>query len=100
MKIKKGDNVIVITGKDKGRTGQVLVAIPAEDRVVVEGVNVAKRHTKARKPGEVGEIKDVELSIHVSNVAILGANGKPVKVSYKVIDDKKVRVNRQTGVAL
>jgi large subunit ribosomal protein L24 len=98
MKIKKGDKVVVITGKDKGKTGEVLRVIPAESRVVVQGVNVAKRH---RKPTQVGPggIEKAELTIHVSNVALADPKGgKATRVGYKFLKDgSKVRVARKSG---
>ncbi len=101
LKIKKGDKVVVITGKDKGTTGSVLRVIPAENRVVVEGVNVAKRH---RKPGQgtPGGIEKRELAIHVSNVALADPkSGKPSRVGYKTLKDgNKVRVARKSGETL
>lgn len=69
MKIKKGDKVKILTGKDKGKTGTVLRALPQEDKVVVEGVAIAKRHTKSRIPGQSGSIVESARPIHVSNVA-------------------------------
>jgi large subunit ribosomal protein L24 len=100
LRIKKGDTVIVLAGKDKGRTGEVLRAIPTENKVVVAGVNVAKRHTKPRSATDQGGIKDKEMPISVSNVALVDASGKKVKVAYKVDGDTKTRVNRSTGAVL
>ena len=69
MAIKKGDNVIVLTGKDKGKKGTVLKVLPKEDRVIVEGVNMTKRHMKPQRRGEKGQIVEKSVSIHISNVA-------------------------------
>lgn len=69
MKIKKGDNVIVLTGSDKGKKGKVMKVIPSENKVVVEGVNIRKKTRKARKQGEVGQIIDIAMPIHASNVS-------------------------------
>jgi large subunit ribosomal protein L24 len=97
MKIKKGDNVVVITGRDKGKTGQVLRAIPTEARVLVQGINMVKRHTTPR-PGEPGGIVEKEAPIHVSNVAHIDPDTKkPSRVGFKVIDGKKVRFARRSG---
>ncbi|PRX99987.1 50S ribosomal protein L24 [Allonocardiopsis opalescens] len=97
MKIKKGDDVIVIAGKDKGATGKVLRAIPKEERVVVEGVNIIKKHRKPTQSGEQGSVITMEAPIHVSNVAIV-EDGKPTRVGYRFGDDgKKIRVSRRTG---
>lgn len=98
LKVKKGDNVVVITGRDKGRTGEILRVFPGEGRVIVQGVNIAKRHTKPRM-GEPGGIVEKELTLHVSNVALTDpASGKPTRVGYKTLDDgRKVRVARRSG---
>lgn len=68
MKVKKGDNVIIITGKDRGKKGKVIKALPRDNKVVVEGLNMVKKHQRARRQGEVGTIVDVAMPIHVSNV--------------------------------
>ncbi|MGC2413479.1 MAG: 50S ribosomal protein L24 [Stellaceae bacterium] len=101
MKIKKGDNVVVITGRDKGKAGEVLRVLPAERRLVVQGIHVARRHTKPRM-GDPGGIVDKELTIHVSNVAHVDPqSGKPTRVGYKTLDDgRKVRVARRSGEVL
>jgi large subunit ribosomal protein L24 len=98
MKIKKGDNVVVISGRDKGRTGEVLRVIPADGRAVVQGVNVARRHTKPRM-GEPGGILEKELSLHISNIAHVDpSSGKPTRVGYKILaDGRKVRFARRSG---
>ena len=98
MKIKKGDNVVVISGRDKGKSGEVLRVLPAERRLIVQGVHVARRHTKPRM-GDPGGIVDKELTIHVSNVAHVDPqSGKPTRVGYKILDDgRKVRVARRSG---
>ncbi len=101
MKIKKGDNVVVITGRDKGKAGEVLRVLPAERRLIVQGVHVARRHTKQRM-GDPGGIVDKELTIHVSNVAHIDPqSGKPTRVGYKTLDDgRKVRIARRSGEVL
>ncbi|RKS07522.1 MULTISPECIES: 50S ribosomal protein L24 [unclassified Nocardiopsis] len=98
MKIKSGDEVIVIAGKDKGATGKVVKALPREDRVVVEGVNLVKKHRKANPAGgQQGEVVTKEAPIHVSNVA-LAEDGKASRVGYRFEEDgTKVRVSRRTG---
>jgi large subunit ribosomal protein L24 len=98
LKIKKGDNVVVISGRDKGRTGEVLRVFPTERRIIVQGVNIAKRHTKPRM-GEPGGIVEKELTLHISNVAHVDpASGKPTRIGYKMLDDgRKVRVARRSG---
>ena len=95
MKIKKNDTVIVISGDDKGKTGVVKKAMPKESKVVVEGVNMVKRHTKPSQTNP-GGIVSKEAAIHVSNVALV-KEGKPTKIGYKIVDGKKVRVARKTG---
>ena len=99
MKIKKGDKVIVIAGKDKGKTGKIARAIPTESKVVIEGINVLKKHRKARRSGEKGQIVDVSMPMHVSNVAIV-VDGKPTRIGSKIIGGKKVRVDSKTGKAI
>ena len=98
LKIKKGDKVIVIAGRDRGRTGEVLRVSPKEARVLVQGVNMIKRHTRA-KPGETGGIVEKEALIHVSNVAHVDPkDGKATRVGFKVLGDgRKVRVFRSNG---
>jgi len=96
-KIKKGDRVVVLAGKDKGRTGEVTRVLPTENRVFVEGVNLVQRHTKATQADPQGGIKSKEAALHVSNVAIVDSNGKPTRVGFKIEGDKKVRVAKTTG---
>lgn len=97
-KIKKGDKVIVRTGKDKGKTGEVLQVLVAEQRVVVQGINLAKRHEKPSMRA-AGGISQKELSIHVSNVALADPkDGKATRIGFKVLEDgKKVRVAKRSG---
>ena len=98
MKIRKGDDVIVLTGKDKGKTGSVLRAMPKERRVLVQGVNMVKRHMRA-SAGQVAGIVEKEAPIHVSNVALIDpTTRKPTRVGYKVLEgERKVRVARRSG---
>jgi large subunit ribosomal protein L24 len=96
-KIKKGDRVVLLTGKDKGRQGRVLQVMPKEERVIVEGLNMVQRHTRASQTDPQGGIKHKEASVHVSNVAIVDSKGKPTRVGFKVEDGKKVRVAKTTG---
>ena len=96
-KIKKGDRVVVLTGKDKGRQGAVLRVLPKEDRVVVEGLNLVQRHTRPTQSDPQGGIKNKEAALHVSNVAIVDSKGKPTRVGFRVEGDKKVRVAKTTG---
>ena len=98
MKIKKGDNVVVISGRDKGKSGEVLRVMPTERRLIVQGVHVARRHTKPRM-GDPGGIVDKELTIDVSNVAHIDPQSrKPTRIGYKTLDDgRKVRIARRSG---
>jgi large subunit ribosomal protein L24 len=98
LKIKKGDKVVVTTGKDKGKQGEVIRTIPTENRAVVRGVNIAKRHTKQTASQEGGIVRK-EMPIHVSNLALRDPkDGKPTRVGYKLLaDGKKVRVAKRSG---
>lgn len=96
-KIKKGDRVVVLAGKDKGRQGNVLKVLPKEDRVVVEGLNMVQRHTRPTQSDPQGGIKNKEAALHISNVAIVDSKGKPTRVGFRVEGDKKVRVAKTTG---
>lgn len=96
-KIKKGDKVIVLTGRDKGKTGEVTQVLPKEDRVVVSGVNVVKRHQRATQTTP-GGIVEKNASIHVSNVALADPkSGEATRVGFKIEDGKKVRVAKKSG---
>lgn len=97
-KIKTKDKVIVLTGRDKGRTGEVIAVLPRENRVVVRGVNIVHKHQRATHRSE-GGIVDQEASIHVSNVAIVDPkDNKPTRVGFKVLEDgRKVRVAKRSG---
>ncbi len=97
QKIRKGDKVVVLTGKDKGRTGEVIQVLPKEDRAVVRGVNMVKRHQRQTQSQEAGIINK-EASVHLSNLAIADTDGKPTRVGFKVLEDgKKVRVAKRSG---
>jgi large subunit ribosomal protein L24 len=98
LKIKKGDKVVVIAGKDKGKQGEVLRVIPSENRAVVSGINIARRHTKQTASQE-GGIISMSQPIHISNIALRDPkDGKPTRVGYKTLaDGKKVRVAKRSG---
>jgi large subunit ribosomal protein L24 len=98
LKIKKGDKVVVIAGKDKGRGGEVLRVLPKENRVLVSGVNMMKRHTKPAM-GQAGGIVEREAALHVSNVSHVDPkDSKPTRVGYKTLDDgRKVRFAKRSG---
>ncbi|MEI5909205.1 50S ribosomal protein L24 [Bacillus spongiae] len=101
MHVKKGDKVMVITGKDKGKTGSVLAAFPKKDRVLVEGINIVKKHAKPSQANPQGGIISHEAPIHVSNVMPLDPkSNEPTRVGYKVEDGKKVRVAKKSGEVL
>jgi large subunit ribosomal protein L24 len=101
VKIKKGDTVLVIAGKDKGAKGKVIAAYPKLDRILVEGVNRVKKHTRIRttqRGAKTGGIVTQEATIHVSNVMVLDSDGKPTRVGYRLDDNgQKVRVARSNG---
>jgi large subunit ribosomal protein L24 len=101
VKIKKGDTVIVLAGKDRNRTGKVIAAYPRLDKVLVEGVNRIKKHTRVRttqRGAKTGGIVTQEAPIHVSNVAIVDSDGKPTRVGYRIDESgAKVRVARRSG---
>ena len=97
QKIKKGDKVVILSGKDKGRTGEVVKAMPKEGKVIVSGINVHARHRKPTQQSPQGGIERKEAPLHVSNVAIATADGKPSRVRFEQRDGKKVRVAAKTG---
>jgi len=101
VKIKKGDTVVVIAGKDKGAKGKVIQAYPERDRVLVEGVNRIKKHTRitqTQRGAQSGGIVTQEAPIHVSNVMVVDSDGKPSRVGYRIGEDgKKVRISRRNG---
>ncbi|AXB46825.1 MULTISPECIES: 50S ribosomal protein L24 [Amycolatopsis] len=101
MKVKKGDTVVVIAGKDKGAKGKVIQAYPERSRVLVEGVNRIKKHTRisqTQRGAQSGGIVTQEAPIHVSNVMVVDSDGKPTRVGYRIGEDgKKVRISRRNG---
>ena len=101
MKVKKNDTVLVLTGKDAGKTAKVLVAMPKENKVVVDGINVQKKHKKARSAQEVSSIQNQSGAIDASNVLVVcPACGKATRVAYKVEGDKKARVCKKCAAVL
>jgi len=102
MKIRKGDKVQVLSGKDKGKEGDVVFAYPDKDKVVVEGVNLMKKHQRPLGEGSPGGIIDLNMAMHVSNVAVLSPkDGKPTRIGYKILQDgTKVRICKRTGAEL
>lgn len=98
MKLKKGDNILIISGKDRGRKGKVLEILPKEGKIVVEGLNTQKKHRKPRRQGQKGEIVEVAVPISASNVKIICTKCvKPVRIGYKVTGDKKYRICKKCG---
>lgn len=98
MFIKSGDKVRILAGKDKGKEGTVLKALPKKDRVIVEGVNIMKKHNKPSAMSPQGGIVETEAPIHVSNVMLIdSSNGEPTRVGFRVEDGKKVRYSKKTG---
>ena len=104
MKVRKGDTVVVIAGKDKGAKGKVIAAYPRQDKLLVEGVNRVKKHTRIRttqRGSKTGGIVTQEAPIHISNVQILDDRGKPTRIGYRIDDNgQKVRIARTTGKEL
>jgi len=92
MKIKKGDTVLIIKGKDRGKTGKVIKALPKENRIIVEGLNLVKKHIKPKRTGEKGEIVEISAPLYVSKVKLICPScKKPTKVGYKFVNDIKKR---------
>lgn len=101
MKIKKGDKVQIMAGKDRGKQGEVLLVLPVAEKVVVKGANVMKRHVRARREGEKGERIEKEAPIHVSNVMLVCPHtNKPTRVGYKVEGGEKIRMSKRAGKAI
>ena len=93
MKIKKNDNVIMLSGKDRGKTGKINLVLPESGKVVVEGLNLIKKHVRARKQGQKGQIISKERAVSVSSVALVCKScGKPTRIGYKVTSESKVRI--------
>ena len=101
MKIRKGDNVQVLSGNDKGKTGEVLEVIPKTQKIVVKGVNIRKKHVKPRKQGEEGGIIAIECAIHSSKVNVVCPKcGKATRIGYEMEKDGKVRVCKKCGTKI
>ena len=101
MKIKKDDNIIVIAGKDKGKTGKVLRSFPDKDMIIVEGLNMKKKHKRANRKGLKGEMIEFAAPIHVSNVMIEDPKTKkPTRVGYKIVNGKKIRIAKKSGTEI
>ena len=101
MKVKKGDTVQVLSGNDKGKTGEVLEVMPKQEKVVVKGVNIRKKHVKPRQQGDEGGIISVESAIHTSKVNVVCPKcNKPARIGYKMEKDGKVRICKKCGTAI
>lgn len=101
MRIKKNDNVIVITGKDKGKTGKISRVLPREDKIIIEGINVRKVRRRSRRQGQKGEVLEVSMPVHVSNVQLVDPKTKkPTRLGLKITDGKKVRVTKKSKTEL
>jgi len=101
LKVKKGDTVQVLSGNDKGKTGEVLEVMPKQEKVVVKGVNIRKKHVKPRKQGDEGGIISVESAIHTSKVNVVCPKcNKPARIGYKMEKDGKVRVCKKCGTVI
>ena len=101
MKIKKGDTVQVLSGNDKGKTGEVLEVMPKDDKVIVKGVNIRKKHVKPRRQGEEGGIIASEAPVTSAKLSVVCPKcNKPTKIGYNVKDDKKVRICKKCGAEL
>jgi large subunit ribosomal protein L24 len=99
-KIRKGDKVVVLTGRDKGRTGEVFEVRPDENKALVRGINMVKRHQKQTQAQEGGIISK-EQPVHLSNIAYVGKDGKPTRIGFKIhADGKKVRIAKSSGVEI
>ena len=96
-KIKKGDRVVLLAGRDKGRQGEVLRVFPKEERLIVQGLNLVKRHTRPSQTNPQGGIRTKEAPIHISNVAYVDRGGEPTRVGFRIEGDKKVRYAKKSG---
>lgn len=101
MKIKKNDKVIIIAGKDKGKTGSVSRVLPKHDALIIDGLNLKKKHQKPRKGGEKGQVIDKAMPIHISNVMVIDPDSKkPTRVGRKLVDQRFVRISKKSGKEL
>lgn len=101
MKIHKNDNVMIISGKDRGKSGKVLRVFPEKNAIAVEGINLRKKHVRSKQQGQKGQIIQVPALIHASNVMLIcPACNKPVRVGYKIFETKKVRICKKCGTEI
>ena len=100
-RIKKNDSVMVIAGKERGKIGKVMRVFPAQDRALVERLNMVKRHVKPRSPQDSGGILEKEAPLHLSNLMLVDPqDGRPTRIGFKIVDGRKMRVSRRTGNVL
>ena len=98
MKVKKGDSVLIISGKDRGRTGKILKSLPSELKVLVDGINLKKKHVRPKKEGEKGQVVSLPAPMNVSNVKLVCPKcGKAARIGYKIEKDKKFRFCKKCG---
>ena len=98
MKVKKGDNVLIIAGKDKGRTGKIIKSLPKEAKILVEGINLKKKHVRPRREGEKGQVVSIPAALDISNIKVVCPKcGKATRVGYKIEKNDKVRVCKKCG---
>jgi large subunit ribosomal protein L24 len=98
MKIKKGDTVLIISGKDRGRKGKVLKTFPKEGRLIVEGINLRKKHVRPKRAEEKGQIVELPAPLHISNVKLICSKcGKATRIGYKIVEKKKFRICKKCG---
>lgn len=98
MKVRKGDTILIILGKDRGRKGKVLKTLPKEQKVLVEGINLKKKHVRPKKEGEKGQIVQIPAPVQISNVKVICPKcGKATRVGYKIAENKKSRICKKCG---
>lgn len=98
MKVKKGDSVLIVSGKDRGRKGKVLKSLPGEEKILVEGINLKKKHIRPKKTGEKGQIVEIPVPIHISNLKIICPKcGKTTRTAYRREEKKRTRICKKCG---
>jgi len=101
MHIKKGDEVVIITGKDRGKTGKVVRSLPKIGKILVEGLNLVKRRQRSRRDGQKGQVVSVSMPIHISNAMTIDPkSGKRSRIGIKIVNDKKIRVSKKSGASI
>ena len=101
MKIKKGDQVLIISGKDRGKKGKVFRVLPKKSRVMVEGINIKKKHAKAKRQGGKGQIIELPAPIHISNVKLICPKcSQAARIGYKIIEERKYRICKKCGAEI